>query len=244
MTLGNVVGIVQARMGSSRLPGKSLAPLLGRPMLQVLMERVLPAQRVDRWIIATTKLPMDDRIEELAGQLGLQCFRGSENDCLDRYYQSARQTRAGTVVRLTGDNPLMDASFVDWSVEQFLQSVPPADYTESSTSKNFPLGLSLEVISFSGLETAWKEDPSPETREHVSPYIYHHPRRFRLRKLCGPYDYSHMRWTVDTEDDLHFVRTVFESFGRTVFSWLEAAQKIEQHPEWLDINRHVVQRSL
>jgi spore coat polysaccharide biosynthesis protein SpsF len=242
--VGNVIGIVQARMGSSRLPGKSLAPLLGRPMLQVLTERVVPARRVDQWIIATTQLPMDDRIEELARQLHVHCFRGAENDCLDRYYQSARQAKAGTVIRLTGDNPLMDASFVDWSVEQFLQSDPPVDYTESSTCKTFPLGLSLEVMSFPALEIAWKEDPSPETREHVSPYIYQHPNRFRLGKLCGPYNYSHMRWTVDTEADLEFVRTVFESFGRTDFSWLEAAQRIEQHPEWLEVNRHVVQRTL
>jgi spore coat polysaccharide biosynthesis protein SpsF len=213
-------------------------------MLQVLMERVLPAQRVDHWIIATTQLPMDDRIEELARQLGVRYFRGSENDCLDRYYQAARQANAGTIVRLTGDNPLMDASFVDWSVEQFLQSDPSVDYTESSTSKTFPLGLSLEVLSFPALQTAWKEDPSPDTREHVSPYIYQHPERFRLGKLCGPYDYSHMRWTVDTDADLQFVRTVFENFGRTDFSWLEAAQKIEQNPEWLDINRRVVQRTL
>lgn len=242
--LSNVVGIVQARMGSSRLPGKTLIPLLGRPMLQVLMERVLPAQRVDHWIIATTQLPIDDQIMELARQLGVQSFRGSENDCLDRYYQAARQAKAATVVRLTGDNPLMDASFVDWSVDQFLQSEPPVDYTESSTSKTFPLGLSLEVISFKALETAWKNDPAPETREHVSPYIYQHPDRFRLGKLRGPYDYSHMRWTVDTEADLQFVSTVFESFKRTNFSWLEAAQKIEQHPEWLEINRHIVQRTL
>jgi len=240
---GNVIGIVQARMGSSRLPGKSLAPLLGRPMLQVLMERVVPAQRVDRWIIATTQLPMDDRIEELAGRLDIHCFRGSENDCLDRYYQAARQNDAGIVVRLTGDNPLMDASFADWSIEQFFQSNPPVDYTESSTSKTFPLGLSLEVISFPALEKAWKEDPSPNTREHVSPYIYQHPNQFRLGALRGPYNYSHMRWTVDTDADLQFVRTVFEHFGSTDFSWLEAAQEIELHPEWLDINRHVVQRA-
>lgn len=241
--LGNVIGIVQARMGSSRLPGKSLAPLLGRPMLQVLMERVLPAQRVDRWIIATTQLPMDDRIEELARRLDIHCFRGSENDCLDRYYQAARQNDAGIVVRLTGDNPLMDASFVDWSVEQFLQSDPPLDYTESSTSKNFPLGLSLEVISFPALEVAWNGDTSPASREHVCPYIYQHPNQFRLGKLCGPHHYSHMRWTVDTDADLQFVRTVFEHFDSTDFSWLEAAQEIELHPEWLDINRHVVQRA-
>ncbi len=149
--MGNVIGIVQARMGSFRLPGKSLAPLLGRPMLQVLMERVRPAQIVDHWIIATTQLAADDCIAELSRQLGIECFRGSENDCLDRYYQAALQANAHTVVRLTGDNPLMDGSFVDWSVSQFLNADPPLDYTESSTSKTFPLGLSLEVFSFDAL---------------------------------------------------------------------------------------------
>lgn len=241
--MGNVIGIVQARMGSLRLPGKSLAPLLGRPMLQVLMERVRPAQIVDHWIIATTQLAADECIAELSRQLGIECFRGSENDCLDRYYQAALQANAHTVVRLTGDNPLMDGSFVDWSVSQFLNADPPLDYTESSTSKTFPLGLSLEVFSFDALRSAWKEDPSPDSREHVCPFIYEHPERFRTGKLRGPYDYSHMRWTVDTEADLEFARTVFESFGRTDFSWLDAAQRIEQHPEWLEINRHVVQRT-
>ncbi len=99
-------------------------------------------------------------------------------------------------------------------------------------------------MSFPALETAWEEDRSPQTREHVSPYIYQHPERFRLGQLRGPYDYSHLRWTVDTHDDLRFVRTVFESFARIDFSWLEAAQKIEEHPEWMEINRHVVQRTL
>lgn len=238
------MGIVQARMGSSRLPGKTLAQVLGRPMLQVLMERVLPARRINPWIIATTQLAMDDPLEELARKLEVACFRGSENDCLDRYYQAARHANAAVVVRLTGDNPLMDASFVDWAVLQFLNSDPPIDYAESSTSKRFPLGLSLEVVSFSGLEQAWKEDSDPATREHVCPYIYTHPERFRIGKLAGPHHYSHMRWTVDTEDDLRFVRTVFEDFGRVNFSWQEAAERIDEHPEWLEINRHVVQRAI
>lgn len=239
-----IAGIVQARMGSSRLLGKSLALLLGRPMLQVLMERVLPAKRVDDWVIATTQLPLDDPIEELTQRIRLKCFRGSENDCLDRYYQAARQVQADIVLRLTADNPLMDAAFVDWSIEQFLESHPPVDYMDSTTSKTFPLGLSLEVFSFEALEIAWKEDPSPQTREHVSPFIYQHPRRFRLGALRGQHNYSHMRWTVDAAEDLEFVRTVFENFGQVDFSWWEAAESVERHPEWQELNRHVVQRTL
>ncbi len=117
-------------------------------MLAVLLERVKPAQRVDEWMVATSVLPIDDPIAELTSQLGMGCFRGSENDCLDRYYQAARADHADTVVRLTGDNPLLDAAFVDWSLEQFLCSSSPIEYLDSASSNTFPLGLSLEIFSF------------------------------------------------------------------------------------------------
>ena len=231
-------------MGSKRLPGKSMALLLGRPMLAVLLERVKPAQRVDEWMVATSVLPIDDPIAELTSQLGMGCFRGSENDCLDRYYQAARADHADTVVRLTGDNPLLDAAFVDWSLEQFLCSSSPIEYLDSASSNTFPLGLSLEIFSFSALRTAWREDCSPRTREHVTPFIRQHPNRFPVGALQADANYSSMRWTVDTAADLEFVRTLFESFGRVDFSWREALERVQQHPEWLEINRHIAQRTV
>jgi spore coat polysaccharide biosynthesis protein SpsF len=243
-SIRKVVGIVQARMGSKRLPGKSMAPLLGRPMLGVLLERVKPARRVSKWIVATSELPIDDPIVELTRRLGMGCFRGSETDCLDRYYQASRQASADVVVRITGDNPLLEAAFVDWSLEHFLRSSSQVEYMDSSSSNTFPLGLSLEVFSFSALRAAWQEDCSPHTREHVTPFIRQHPNRFPAGVLHADADYSSMRWTVDTAADLEFVRTLFESFGQVSFSWSDALKRVQQHPEWLEINRHVVQRTV
>ena len=237
-----VVAILQARMGSSRLPGKVLASVAGQPMLALIVKRVLPVQCVDQLVVATTQLPQDDQIEALANNLGIPCFRGAEEDCLDRYYQAARQFEAEVVVRLTGDSPLLDTGFVDWVVKQYLSANPPYDYIDSVLSKTFPVGLSVEVFSFEVLAIAWREDTNTWRREHVTPFIHRHPNRFRVLHLVSPQDYSHMRWTVDTSEDLAFVRRIYDHFGHDRFFWREVLAVLEQHPEWLEINRHVKQK--
>ena len=237
-----VVAILQARMGSSRLPGKVLASVAGQPMLALIVKRVLPVQCVDQLVVATTQLPQDDQIEALANNLGIPCFRGAEEDCLDRYYQAARQFEAEVVVRLTGDSPLLDTGFVDWVVKQYLSANPPYDYIDSVLSKTFPVGLSVEVFSFDALATAWEEDANTQWRQHVTSFIYRHPERFRIWHLVSPQDYSHMRWTVDTVDDLAFVRRIYGYFGHDAFSWQDVLSTLEEHPEWLEINRHVQQK--
>ena len=237
-----VVAILQARMGSSRLPGKVLASVAGQPMLALIVKRVLPMQCVDQLVVATTQLPQDDQIEALANNLGIPCFRGAEEDCLDRYYQAARQFEAEVVVRLTGDSPLLDTGFVDWVVKQYLSANPPYDYIDSVLSKTFPVGLSVEVFSFEVLAIAWREDTNTWRREHVTPFIHRHPNRFRVLHLVSPQDYSHMRWTVDTSEDLAFVRRIYDHFGHDRFFWREVLAVLEQHPEWLEINRHVKQK--
>lgn len=237
-----VVAILQARMGSSRLPGKVLASVMGRPMLALIVKRVLPARCIDQLVVATTQSPQDDPIESLVSDLGIPCFRGAEEDCLDRYYQAARQFGAEAVVRLTGDNPLVDSDFVDWVVKEYLSANPPYDYVDSSLSKTFPVGLSVEVFSFEVLATAWREDTNTWWREHVTPFIHRHSGRFRVRHLVSPQNYSHMRWTVDTPEDLVFVSRIYEHFGHDRFSWREVLAVLEEHPEWLEINRHVQQK--
>ncbi len=231
-------------MGSTRLPGKVLASVAGQPMLALIIKRVLPARYIDQLVVATTRLSQDDPIEALVTDLGIPCFRGAEEDCLDRYYQAARQFEAEVVVRLTGDNPLIDPAFVDWVVEQYLSSDPPCDYTDSWSSKTYPVGLSVEVFSFDALETACKEDTNVRWREHVTPFIHCHPNRFRLMHLASSQDYSHMRWTVDTPEDLVFVRRIYDYFGHDRFSWREVLTVLEVHPEWLEINRRVEQKAI
>lgn len=241
--MGRVVTIIQARMGSERLPGKVLATICGSPILALIIRRISPSRLRGELVVATTERPEDDVIEDLSSRLGVSCFRGATEDCLDRYYQAAKRFQAQTVVRLTADNPLIDHSFLDWALGEFLAAAPGCDYLITS-SDTFPLGLSVEIFSFSALETAWKETADPAWRAHVTPYLRQHPERFKLRYLSCPQDYSRMRWTVDTPDDLKFVRAIYDHFGHDHFSWREAIAAVEQHPEWAELNRHVEQRSV
>lgn len=236
--------MLQARMGSNRLPGKVLASVIGRRMLALIVKRVLRARYIDQLVVVTTQSPEDDPIEAVVTDLKILCFRGAEVDCLDRYYQAARQFKPEVVVRLTGDNPLVDSGFVDWVVKQYLSANPPYDYIDTSLSKTFPIGLSVEVFSFTALATAWKEDTNLQLREHVTPFIYRNPGRFRICHLASSQNYSHMRWTVDTPEDLAFVRRIYDHFGHDRFSWQEVLTVLEQHPEWLEINRRVQQKQL
>jgi spore coat polysaccharide biosynthesis protein SpsF len=238
--MGRVVTIIQARMGSERLPGKVLATINGSPILALIIKRISPSRLRGELVVATTEQPEDDVIEDLSCRLGVSCFRGATEDCLDRYYQAAKRFQAQTVVRLTADNPLIDHGFLDWALGEFA-AAPGWDYLITS-SDSFPLGLSVEIFSFSALETAWEETGNPAWREHVTPYIHRAPERFRIRRLSSPEDYSHMRWTVDTPEDLKFVRAVYDHFGHDRFSWREAIAAVENHPEWVELNRHVEQR--
>ena len=237
-----IVAILQARLGSSRLPEKVLADLHGQPMLRAVLKRVKPAQTVDELVVATTTNPRDRLICDLAEQEQVSCFRGSEDDCLDRYYQAARSRQADVVVRLTADNPLVEAAFVDDVVNAYLEADPPCDYVDTSISKTFPLGLSVEVFSFAVLATAWKEDTDPHRREHVTPFLYQHPERFRCRHLRSAANQSHIRVTVDTAADLQLMRRIYDHFDSHEFSWREALTLLQQHPEWLAVNQHIEQK--
>jgi spore coat polysaccharide biosynthesis protein SpsF len=237
-----VVAILQARMGSTRLPAKIFAEIIGQPMIGLIVSRLRLARLVDEFVIATTCLPEDQRIEDYAKTNGIACTRGSKDDLLDRYYQAAATFQADVVVRLTSDNPLLDAEFLDWTTSHFLSERPAYDYVDTVHSKTFPLGMSVEVVEIHALETAWKEDKNAAWREHCTPFIYRHPERFRLWHLRSQDDYSSMRWTVDTPEDLAFVRLVYEHFGHHHFGWRDVIEALRLHPEWIDINRNIAQK--
>lgn len=198
-------------MGSSRLPGKVLADLGGRPLLEQLLRRLAPSTRLTQLVVATTKLPEDDAVAALAARGGVSCYRGSVDDVLDRYFQAAREHRADVVVRLTGDNPLVDGSFVDQSVEAYLERRPDVDYLDTGSSKSYPVGLSVEVIAMEALAQAWKEAREPADREHVTRFIRNRGNRFHIHSLAGKRDDSDLRWTVDRPEDLTSVRLVFDA---------------------------------
>jgi spore coat polysaccharide biosynthesis protein SpsF len=231
-----VIAIVQARLGSTRLPRKVLAEILGRPMLAVLLDRVRGAKNVDEFVVATTDRPHDAAVLELAVAEGFACYRGSEPDVLDRFYQAAKLHHADLIVRLTGDNPLMDAELVDWMVDQFRNKAPAIDYAAISHDHGFPPGIGGEIFTMSALEQSWEEATDPGRREHVTSFIYEQPGRFRCAKLACETDFSGVRATVDTPQDLEVVRRIFETFGRTRFPWREFPALLERHPEWCALN--------
>ena len=205
-------------------------------MLTLILKRLHAAKSLKELVLATTQLSQDDAIEALASESGVACFRGAEIDVLDRYYHTACEFQATDIVRLTADNPFVDGEFVDWTVEQYVSSDPSCDYASTALSHTFPVGLSVEVFSFETLARAWREDNQMEWREHVTPYIYRHPELFRVLSLNSPSDYSSMRWTVDTPEDLTFVRMIYQQFQNDQFSWQDVLRLLSDNPELCRIN--------
>jgi spore coat polysaccharide biosynthesis protein SpsF len=238
------VAIIQARMGSTRLPGKIMQNLDGAPVLVRCVERTRRVATLDAVIVATTEEPADDGVVALCRERDYPCTRGSQDDVLDRYYRAAQQYHADIIVRITSDCPLIEPTVIDSVVHGFYAT--SCDYASNTLPpRNYPRGLDVEVFRFDALARAWREDQNPAWREHVTPYIYRHPELFTLHTVVNDVDYSHMRWTVDTPEDLAFVRKIYEAFdGRDDFTWHEVLHLLEQHPEWLDINRNVPQKEV
>jgi spore coat polysaccharide biosynthesis protein SpsF len=174
-SMTNILVILQARVSSSRLPGKVLKSILGRPMLARQIERVLQSRRIDQLVIATSTDPSDDDLENLCWQMNVSCFRGSLNDVLDRFYQAAKKWQPQHVVRLTGDCPLIDPEIIDAAVDFYLAG--GYDYAANAIQPTFPDGLDVEIFRFSILESAWKESILPSQREHVTPFIHQQPEQ-------------------------------------------------------------------
>lgn len=207
-------------------------------MLVRQIERVRQARRVDRIVIATTTKSEDDPIFFLACEAGVACFRGSETDVLDRYYQAAKETRADIIIRITGDCPLSDPGVIDETIEYFLKNAAEIDYTSKPT--NYPEGLDVEIFPFSILERAWKEGSKPSEREHVTSYVYNHPEIFRIRTWQnGKEDFSMLHWSVDTAEDLMFVTKIFEALypSKQFFSKDDVLALLKKTPDLLSVNR-------
>jgi len=202
-----ILGVLQARMSSRRLPGKVLADVAGRPLLARQLERVARARRLDGLVVATSTEASDDPIEALCRRLGVDCARGSLHDVLDRVVGAAAARGAEHVVRLTGDCPLLDPALLDRVVE--IHMAGDQDYTSNALERTFPDGLDVEVVRHRALEEAWREARDPYEREHVTPFLYRRPHRYALRSVTGERSLGHLRWCVDEPADLAFVRAVF-----------------------------------
>jgi len=242
-TDSRVVAIIQARMGSTRLPGKVLMDIAGRTMLARVVERTRRATLLDDLLVATTVTPDDDVIVAECAKLGVGTFRGEEEDVLDRYYRAALQAYASAVVRITSDCPLTDPEVTDRVIGAFLES--GADLASNSLERSYPLGLDATVVGMDALAQAWREATKPYERAHVTPFISRNPSRFRIRPVKGDADYSSCRWTVDTREDLEFAGTVYAKLGREgQFTWRDVIALLTREPWIAEINRHVRQKGL
>lgn len=211
--------VIQARMGSTRLPGKVLADLGGRPLLGVLLDRI--DGRVDaEVVVATSEGAADDAVADLAERRKVAVVRGSEHDVLARFALALHEHPAGTVVRLTADCPFTDPEIVERALE--VHRTTGADYTSNTLVRTYPDGLDVEVIAAPALLAAHAEAPPGPEREHVTPFVYRRPERFHLEAFRNDVDLGDERWTVDTEDDLAFVRSLVTQLGGATFPWRDA----------------------
>ena len=230
----NVVAVIQARMGSTRLPGKVLADLAGEPMLDRVVERVRRARRVNAvWVASSANRP-DDPIAARCRILGVPVFRGSDHDVLGRFVGAAQESRADVVVRLTADCPLLDGAIIDRVVAEVV-SHDGTDYASNVTARSFPRGLDVEAFTREALARMDQLGQSPAAREHVTiPVRLEHPEAFRCRTVRNEVDDSDLRWTVDTPEDLEFVRRAYRALGLAarIGSYRELVSWCRANPQW------------
>jgi spore coat polysaccharide biosynthesis protein SpsF (cytidylyltransferase family) len=230
------LGVLQARISSTRLPGKVLMPILGEPMLFRQLERLNRCISFNKLIVATSVDPTDDALALECKNRGIECFRGSLDDVLDRFVQAARPYEPDAVVRLTGDCPLAAPELIDKVIEYFWEG--DFDYVSNCDPPTFPDGLDVEVIRFSCLDAAHREALLPSHREHVTPFIRSHPERFRLGNYECDINRSHLRWTVDEPEDFEFVRSIYEMLypAKPDFKTDDILKALEKHRNLQSIN--------
>ena len=238
------MAIVQARMTSTRLPGKVLLPILGIPMLSLQLERMRRATSIDGIVIATTVNAADDPIVELCIQQGIAYFRGSEQDVLSRYAEAAQAFGIDVVVRVTSDCPLIEPDLMDKVVNIFLHAHGELDYVSNTLQPSFPYGLAVEVFSRQVLDQAHRLAVQHAEREHVTPYIYWRPQQFRLKSFTHNENLSQHRWTVDTPEDFELVSKIYGALypQNPEFGMKQTLQLFDKHPAWMHINRHIDQK--
>jgi len=232
------VAVIQARLGSTRLPRKELKLIAGRPMIEQVVERTRSIPGIADVVLATTDSHADDELQEFARGKDLRCVRGSEENVLARFLLAVRETKAEAVVRITADCPLLDPEVSGLVLARYVAGRPGVVYVSNVHPPTYPDGLDTEVVSVWALEVAARETRLPSDREHVTPYIWSRPERFRLTNVAHDKDLSEHRWTVDTEADLEFVRKVFEALGPTSSKagMSEVLKLLGERPELRDLN--------
>jgi perosamine synthetase len=233
----NIVAIIQARMGSQRLSGKSLADIAGQPLLGHIIDRIRGSKLINNVVLATTDKPSDEVLVNYCATKNVKSFCGSEEDVLDRFYRAASGVQADVIVRVTADDPFKDPAVIDLVISELLSS-DSVDYASNTLKPTFPEGLDIEVIRFSAFEQAWREARLPSEREHVTPYIWKNPQKFCVRNVEHSVDLSKQRWTLDYEKDLEFTRAVYARLYKgQIFSMPSILALLEAEPAIAAINQ-------
>lgn len=231
-----ILGIIQARLGSSRLPGKALKEIVGKPMLLLQIERMQMSKYIERVVIATADTPENHPIIDFAEKYDVGCYAGSEDDLTDRIYQTAKQYGGDVIVRIGADCPLNDPFVIDKVIEHFQKG--DYDYVSNTVNPTYPDGLDLQVVPLKTFERLWNELKDPFWREWASSYIQKHPDLFRIGSVEHDENLSHMRWTVDYEEDFFLVKRIFEELYSTdkAFGVNDIVGFLSQEPELALIN--------
>ncbi len=239
-----IVTIIQARMGSTRLPGKVMKTILEKPVILWDIDRILRSRLIDEIVVAVPFNRANDIIVDTVRHYNDRIIitRGKEDDVLDRYYRAAKETGADVVVRITSDCPLIDPVVTDKVIEKFLNS--GCDYCSNTIERTYPRGLDSEVFSFEALEKAWTEAKMDYEREHVTPYILENPDKFKLINVSNDIDLSQHRWTLDTKEDFKFIDTVYRRIypQKQDFLMSDILGLLKRNPELIDINKHIMQK--
>lgn len=236
-----ISAIIQARMGSTRLPGKVLMTLCEKSVLENIIDNLLKSKYVKKVIVATTDTPQDDKIEFVISKANATVFRGSELDVLDRYYNAAKTNKIKNVIRITGDNPIIDYRILDECIEKFYDN--KIDYFRTEA---LPLGMGFEIFTFEALEKAYLNATKAYEREHVTPYLYDTNNKFSILSYKYVRDYSGYRLTIDTQEDFEVIKSIYEDLyiRSNYFNLEDVIEFLNKNPQVCQINRNIKQKKL
>ena len=234
----NIIAMIQARVGSTRLPGKVLLPLEKKTVLERVIERVQKSTKIDEVMVITTLNKADSEIVKACSNNGVRVFCGSEEDVLDRFYQAAKLLKPNHIVRITADCPLIDAAIIDQVIDKHLKE--KNDYTSNVLKETFPDGEDNEIFTFESLKKSWKEANLSSEREHVTLYIRNHPEEFKLSNLECEVDLSDKRWTLDNEEDYQFIKNIYKSLpNKNNFGMSDVLDLINKNKGLEEMNHHI-----
>lgn len=239
-----IAAIIQARMGSTRFPGKIMKEIKGKSLLEHQIERIRKSKKIDQIIIATSVKESEQPIVTLCEKLSIPYFRGSEQDVLERYYETAKHYKVDVIIRLTSDCPIIDPTVIDAVVNKYLEHALATSYVSNTIERSFPRGLDVEVFSFEALEKAHLTATLEAEREHVTAYMYTNQSDIKVANFKGKIDYSNNRWTVDTSDDFKLIELIINELynPEEIFLLEDVIAVLMENPDWKKINNHVEQK--